>query len=144
MTDADAYRVLEDELAMLFRRTRAISAEVAREVHPDLEADAYGLMAAIDRAGRSRVSDLAAAIGVGKATMSRQVRALETLGLVGRSPDPDDGRAVLLDLTDEGRARYRSIRDARRVRLRRLFSTWPAGDVVDFGRLLRRFNAERP
>lgn len=143
MTEADAYRVLEDELALLFRRTRAISAEVAREVHPELESDAYGLMAAIDRTGRSRVSDLAAAIGVGKATMSRQVRALETLGLVGRAPDPDDGRAVILDLTDDGRARYRSIRDARRARLRRLFTTWPEGDVAEFGRLLRRFNSER-
>ena len=50
--------------------------------------------------------------------MSRQLRALEELGLVAREPDPADGRALLVHLTDEGRARFRSVRDARRDAVR--------------------------
>ena len=79
---------LERELTVLFRRARANQGEMAREVHPDLESAAYGLLVRLEECGRQRATELAAYIGVGKATMSRQLRALEELGLVAREPDP--------------------------------------------------------
>ncbi|NDZ88376.1 MarR family transcriptional regulator, partial [Streptomyces sp. SID10115] len=79
---------LERELSLLLRRARASSGEMARQVHPDLEPAAYGLLVCLDDSGPQRATDLAAFIGVGKATMSRQLRALEELGLVAREPDP--------------------------------------------------------
>lgn len=88
-----AFLALERELAVFLRRARASSGEMAREVHPELEAAAYGLLVRLESAGRQRATDLAAYFGVGKATMSRQLRALEALGLVAREPDPADGRA---------------------------------------------------
>lgn len=42
--------------------------------------------------------------------MSRQLRALEVLGLVAREPDPADGRASLVGLTEEGRERFLRVR----------------------------------
>ncbi len=48
--------------------------------------------------------------------MSRQLRALEDLGLVAREPDPADGRARLVHLTEEGRSRVGRVREARRAR----------------------------
>ena len=136
----DPFRLLEQSFAHLFRRSRAMSAEVARLVHPELEPDAYGLLVTIDRTGPARVTDLAAAIGVGKATMSRQVRALEALGLVRRTPDPEDGRAFRLELTESGRARYHAVRDARRARMRGLLESWSEDDVRLLACLLQRFN----
>src|SRR3954471_21719149 len=100
------FLALERELAVFLRRARASSGELAREVHPDLESAAYGLLMRLEDAGEQRATDLAAYIGVGKATMSRQLRALEGLGLVTRAPDPADGRAFLVQLTDEGRSRF--------------------------------------
>jgi DNA-binding MarR family transcriptional regulator len=138
--EEEPYRAVEEEFALLFRRTRAMSLDVAREVHPELEADAYGLLAHLDRTGRARVTDLAASIGVGKGTISRQVKALEELGLVRRAPDPADGRAFLLELTDVGGRRFRAARDARRGRLRELMRTWPRADVEALAGLLHRFN----
>ncbi|MFC9633606.1 MarR family transcriptional regulator, partial [Streptomyces mirabilis] len=76
------FPALERELTLLLRRARASSGEMAREVHPDLEASAYGLLFRLDECGRQRATELAAYIGVGKATMSRQLHALEELGLV--------------------------------------------------------------
>src|SRR5690242_2685287 len=76
------FLALELELAVFLRRARANSGEMAREVHPELEAAAYGLFVRLESAGRQRATDLAAYFGVGKATMSRQLRALEGLGLV--------------------------------------------------------------
>lgn len=93
------FLALERELAVFLRRARASSGEMAREVHPELEPAAYGLLVRLESAGRQRATELAAYFGVGKATMSRQLRALEDLGLVAREPDPADGRAWLVRLT---------------------------------------------
>ena len=54
--------------------------------------------------GRSRVSDLAAELGVSQPTLSDAVAALFRKGLLERQPDPEDGRAVRLQLTWAGRA----------------------------------------
>ncbi|MFD7070934.1 MarR family winged helix-turn-helix transcriptional regulator [Streptomyces sp. NPDC059913] len=136
-----AFLALERELAVFLRRARANSGEMAREVHPDLESAAYGLLVQLESAGPQRATDLAAYFGVGKATMSRQLRALETLGLVIREPDPADGRAFLVRLTAEGLDRYRSVRDARRERYVRKLADWDRAEVAELARLLHHLNA---
>jgi DNA-binding MarR family transcriptional regulator len=50
-----------------------------------------------------RLNDLAARMGTSAPTASRTVDALDELGLVARRPDPDDRRAVRLELTPTGR-----------------------------------------
>ncbi|MEU3335414.1 MarR family winged helix-turn-helix transcriptional regulator [Streptomyces sp. NPDC002144] len=134
------YLSLERELTILFRRARANQGEMAREVHPDLESAAYGLLIRLDEYGRQRATELAAYIGVGKATMSRQLRALEELGLVAREPDPADGRAWLVHLTEEGHRRVTKVRDARRARYVSQLSHWDRGEVAELARLLAQLN----
>ncbi|GAA4900798.1 MarR family winged helix-turn-helix transcriptional regulator [Streptomyces coeruleoprunus] len=149
-TGADQeFLALERELAVFLRRARASSGEMAREVHPELEPAAYGLLVRLDEleeTGGRRATDLAGYFGVGKATMSRQLRALEELGLVTRVPDPADGRASLVRLTEEGRARFRRVRDARRARYVRKLADWDRAEVAELARLLHQLNsrAERP
>ncbi len=111
------FLALERELSVFLRRARASSGEMARELHPELEPAAYGLLVRLEAAGRQRATELAAYFGVGKATMSRQLRALEVLGLVAREPDPADGRASLVGLTEEGRERFLRVRAPARRRL---------------------------
>ncbi|WP_254811680.1 MarR family winged helix-turn-helix transcriptional regulator [Streptomyces cavourensis] len=135
------FLALERELAVFLRRARASSGEMAREVHPELEPAAYGLLVRLESAGRQRATELAAYFGVGKATMSRQLRALEDLGLVAREPDPADGRAWLVQLTDEGLARFRSVRDARRGRYVRKLADWDRAEVAELARLLHQLNS---
>ncbi len=134
------FLALERELAVFLRRARAQSGEMAREVHPELESSAYGLFVRLDDAGPQRATELSAYFGVGKATLSRQLRALEQLGLVARDPDPADGRASLVRLTDEGRARFRHVRDARRERYVRKLADWDRAEVAELARLLHHFN----
>ncbi|MEV0525777.1 MarR family transcriptional regulator [Streptomyces sp. NPDC050439] len=131
---------LERELTLLLRRARASSGEMARQVHPDLEPAAYGLLVCLDDSGPQRATDLAAYIGVGKATMSRQLRALEELGLVAREPDPADGRAWLVHLTTEGGTRFRTVRAGRRERYVRKLAGWDRAEVAELARLLRQLN----
>jgi len=62
-------------------------------------------------AGRTvaRVTDLATAEGLALPVMTRLVASLESGGLVTKTPDPDDRRAVRLALTEEGYATIKRI-----------------------------------
>jgi DNA-binding MarR family transcriptional regulator len=138
--DQPEFLALERELTVLLRRARANQGEMAREVHPDLESAAYGLLVRLDECGPQRATELAAYIGVGKATMSRQLRALEDLGLVAREPDPADGRAWLVALTQEGHDRVRRVRHARRARYAGRLADWDPREVGELARLLHQLN----
>jgi DNA-binding MarR family transcriptional regulator len=137
----EAYCAVEHELGVLLRRARALSAEMSRRVHPELEPGAYSLLIRIEEAGTARSSDLAEYFGVGKATISRQLKVLEGLGLIRRSADPADGRAHLLGLTGEGRARLDGARAGRQDRFRAMLGTWDQEEVRLLARMLGRFNA---
>lgn len=59
--------------------------------------------------GPCRAGDLAAHLGVSRASTSDTLNALEAKGLVTRRSAPEDGRGVLLRLTPKGRRRARSL-----------------------------------
>jgi DNA-binding MarR family transcriptional regulator len=60
------------------------------------------LLSTIEDQGAARISDLADLDHCSQPTMTMQVRRLEDAGLVTRSPDPDDARAVLIRITPKG------------------------------------------
>ncbi|MCC0056735.1 MAG: MarR family transcriptional regulator [Rhodobiaceae bacterium] len=61
------------------------------------------LVAALHRLGAARIQALASALGVTHATASDAISALQSKGLIEKRPDPFDGRAILVDLTGQGR-----------------------------------------
>lgn len=61
------------------------------------------LLSTIEDRGEARISDLAYLDHCSQPTMTTQVRRLEDAGLVARTPDPADARAVLIRITDSGR-----------------------------------------
>jgi DNA-binding MarR family transcriptional regulator len=136
----EAFVRLEREIGLLLRRSRAISARLARELHPDLDGAAYGLLALLQDTGPLRASTLVTRLGLDKSTVSRQLASLVDLGLVDRAPDPVDGRAQVLTPSAEGSARLSRIRDARRARWESDMADWPQEDVERLGELLRRLN----
>ncbi|MEZ0448790.1 MarR family winged helix-turn-helix transcriptional regulator [Cellulomonas sp. ICMP 17802] len=138
----EQFRQLERELGLLLRRAQASSASISRDVHPDLEPAAYSLLALIAATPGIRASDLATHIGVGRGTMSRQLARLGSLGLVSRRPDPDDYRGQLLELTDEGRHRYETAQQARRVFLHRALTGWSDSDIAALASQLGRLNED--
>jgi DNA-binding MarR family transcriptional regulator len=136
----EAYVRVEREIGLLLRRSRAISARLARELHPDLDGAAYGLLALLQDTGPLRASDLVARLGLDKSTVSRQVASLVDLGLVTRAADPADGRAQVLRTSPEGASRLQRIREVRRARWEAELSGWPPEDVATLADLLARFN----
>lgn len=73
-------------------------------------------------AGPLSLAQLAAAEGVSAPTMSRLVAALVDAGLVQRTADPSDRRALLLTATRRGVQRLSSARQQRLQRLARLLA----------------------
>ncbi|MEV4556029.1 MarR family transcriptional regulator [Kitasatospora sp. NPDC049285] len=135
-----AFLDVEREVLTLFRRSRARAAEVSRLVHPELEAGAYALLGFIHDAGRARVTDVGLHFGVGKATVSRQIKAIEELGLLRRETDPLDRRASLVSLTAEGEERFVRARAERMARFRSRLEVWDPAELRRFAELLERFN----
>jgi DNA-binding MarR family transcriptional regulator len=68
------------------------------------------LLSTIEAEGRARISDLAALDHCSQPTMTTQVRRLEEAGLVSRTVDPDDARAVLISITPQGVATLAQVR----------------------------------
>ncbi|NMR19761.1 MarR family winged helix-turn-helix transcriptional regulator [Cellulomonas fimi] len=137
----DPFSLVERELGLLLRRARASSAAMAARVHPDLDAAAYPLLVHVSRAPGVRSSDLAAHFGVGRATISRQVRRLEELGLLARRADAADSRAQRLELTPDAERRVTTAQDARRAWLRAALEEWPPDDVAVLAGSIGRLNA---
>jgi DNA-binding MarR family transcriptional regulator len=54
----------------------------------------------VSDAGKIRMSDLAAKLGIKARTVTQFVDALEQLDILVRIPDPDDRRAILVQITD--------------------------------------------
>lgn len=61
------------------------------------------LLSTIEDQGEARISDLAYLDHCSQPTMTTQVRRLEDAGLVSRTADPGDARAVLIRITEPGR-----------------------------------------
>jgi DNA-binding MarR family transcriptional regulator len=61
------------------------------------------VLSRLDREGAATTSALAAAERVRPQSMAHTIAELEADGLVDRTPDPDDRRQILIELTDRGR-----------------------------------------
>lgn len=89
-----------------------------------------------------RISKLAESLGHDLSTISRRVSHLETHGLLERLPDPSDGRASTVRLSEDGLQTLLDERSARTGLLGRVLADWPEEDLVDLDRLLSRLAAD--
>jgi DNA-binding MarR family transcriptional regulator len=107
-----------------------------------LERSTYPLLNQILALQGGRLSDVAAGLKVAVPTVSRQVRQLEELGLVARSQDPIDGRAILLEVTPAGLDALRRMRAEWQRTVAEILESWPEKDREILGELLERFALE--
>lgn len=77
----------------------------------------YRMLAVLDTADRQNVRDLAARLGVDRSTATRMCDRLVNAGLINRTGDPADRRAVVISLTAAGREVVAAVTQARRDRV---------------------------
>jgi DNA-binding MarR family transcriptional regulator len=87
------------------------------QVAGDLSASEISALARLDRGGPTTPSALAKLEGITPQSMGATLGGLERRGLVARRPDPDDGRHVVLSVTELGLELLRTRRSARTEQL---------------------------
>ena len=138
---ADSLNRIEHEVNALIRRIRRVIGDRARALHPDLQPATYLLLAHIAERGPVRSARVVEAFGIDKGAVSRQVQHLTDLGLVQRAPDPADGRASLLSVTDTARERLAEVQRQRLARFEERLGGWSDADLRSFAESLARYNA---
>jgi DNA-binding MarR family transcriptional regulator len=122
--------------------------EVMRRARCELPPGSVWMLARMLRCGPVRITDLAAALGVDVSTVTPQTKRLERENLIGRKPDPKDGRASLLYVTRTGRALLDRTRSVRATMLAELLSTWSDRDLAEatgiLGRLAECLSVTQP
>ena len=106
----------------------------------DLEASEFDVLAALRRAGEPYAlspGQLVDQLLVTSGTMTNRIDRLEGKGLVRREPDPQDGRGVLVYLSEAGRKRVDEALSALLEQERALLIGLPKKDMNELAQLLR-------
>jgi len=122
--------------------------EVARQVRQmsmralapwDITPSHARALGVLTRQGEIRLSELSDHLHIAPRTATEVVDALQERGFVQRQADPDDRRATLVSLTDEGKRVSDAIRSTRAAQAERFFGTLSAADRAHLSRILRTF-----
>ncbi|MCU7826921.1 MarR family winged helix-turn-helix transcriptional regulator [Kitasatospora sp. DSM 101779] len=137
---------IADALALLLRRsTRArLYTRLTDGLGEAVDDLTYPVLSGLARTGPRSAADLGREIGLDRTTVTRRADRLEHAGLIQRQPDPADGRATLLALTDDGRTVISATRQRLAAGIEDSLAGWPRDDAQDFARLLRRFVDQGP
>jgi len=147
-TEQDSRRIehlrdLEQEVGVLIRRVRRVIGERSRAVHAQLQPASYLMLGYLVSEGPMRASAMAEAFDIDKGAISRQIGHLEELGLVERTPDPEDGRASLVSASAEAVRRLEDVANDRRRWVSEQLADWPeerlallAGELASYNEAL--------
>jgi DNA-binding MarR family transcriptional regulator len=122
----DVAAALRESIGLLLRRMR-------QHIPGELTMPENAALARLNRGGPTTSSALAKQEQISPQSMGATLAGLEARGLVARHPDPEDGRRVMLSLTEAG---LRVLQDKRDARTRQLAAGLSANFTPDEVRLL--------
>lgn len=134
---------IEDALTHLHRSASQHNAWEALMKQAGVSVDRSGaiilhILAKHENNKNCRIGTLAGSLGVEAPSVTRQVQQLEAAGLITRSPDPQDGRAFVVQVTAAGRKTARQIEKAKRDYLSSILGTWSTKDRHQLASLFHR------
>ncbi|GGR69978.1 MarR family transcriptional regulator [Streptomyces aureoverticillatus] len=140
-SDPGLLDTLQHQVAVFARRAEQTRLGGVGQVRNSMDRAAYLLLNRLDKEGPMGVKALAASMGIDSSTVTRQVAPLVDTGLVKRTSHPEDGRAVVLQLSPRGQARLDEVRSSRRELMAELTHDWAPAERESFTALLTRFNS---
>lgn len=143
-TDSALLDALQHQVAVFARRAEQSRLGGVGQARNSMDRAAYLLLNRLDQEGPMGVKALAAGMGIDSSTVTRQVAPLVDSGLVSRATHPEDGRAVVLQLSERGSARLEEVRTSRRALMALVTEQWSEEERTAFTTLLTRFNASSP
>lgn len=139
--DAPLLDALQHQVAVFARRAEQTRLGGVGQVRNSMDRAAYLLLNRLDLQGPMGVKALAAGMGIDSSTVTRQVAPLVDTGLVKRTSHPEDGRAVVLELSVRGLNRLEEVRSSRRELMSQVTDGWTEEERESFCTLLTRFNS---
>jgi DNA-binding MarR family transcriptional regulator len=107
-----------------------------------LDSGTFWLLKTLATSGPLRATDLAVFANLDPSTVSRHIAQLQSAGLIERAPDPVDGRAQRVKLSDAGTARIKAALRSRQDLLEKCLESWEPRDLEELDQLLTRFAAD--
>ena len=99
--------------------------ETMRRARCSLPPGHLSLLNRLSARGPLRIGALALMLGIDNSTITPQIQSLERDGLIVRNPDPRDGRAALVEITQAGERLLTRLRRTRQTMLNEKLSSWP-------------------
>jgi DNA-binding MarR family transcriptional regulator len=135
---ADDLNVVELELLKLVRHLETFGRKSS--LYQEVDRAGYLALRTLDSLGPSCINGLARELHLDSSTVTRQVSALESSGLVTRHVDPNDGRSWLIDVTPPGRKAMRAIERGRHQAIDSMLGDWTSKEVQDLARMITKLN----
>jgi DNA-binding MarR family transcriptional regulator len=85
------------------------------------------------------MSELAEALRVDPSTATRAVQRLVNVDLAVRRPSDEDGRVVIVEINERGRARHAIVADRRMVLMRHMLKAFAPAERPLLADMLERF-----
>ncbi|MGC5628138.1 MarR family winged helix-turn-helix transcriptional regulator [Georgenia sp. Z1344] len=104
----------------------------------------YLTLLRIQESDACRISDIAAGLELDVSVISRKIASLDELGLVSRSPHPDDGRAQVVSVTDLGRETIGHNRRLYTEAIARMTAQWDTAELETLAAGLHRLGTHQP
>lgn len=139
--EAAIFEAMQHQVAVFARRAEQTRLGGIGQARNSMDRAAYLLLNRLDQEGPMGVKALAAGMGIDSSTVTRQVAPLVDSGLVKRTSHPEDGRAVVLQLSPRGAARLAEVRSSRRELMAMATEDWSEDERETFCALLTRFNS---
>ncbi len=135
--DTDAVAVI----GRLMRASRLLQLEVERSLGMfDLTINEFNTLSALRRAGsphKLSPKDVGVSLLFSSGGLTKLLERLESRGLIAREPNPDDGRGVLVSLTDAGRELQAEAMEAHALNEAQLLSSLPSAQREHLNLILR-------
>lgn len=137
---------VDTEAMQIVGRARRITLALRRDIEAvfarhGLDAGEFDVVATLRRSGppyRLRPTELYKLLMISSGGLTDRLARLEAQGLVRRAPSPDDGRSLIVELTEAGSARAEAaLREDMAVELE-MISGLTAGERAELARLLRK------
>jgi DNA-binding MarR family transcriptional regulator len=109
----DRTEQIDHVASQLPSRAALVTRLLARHLTRELSRTEAGVLSTLGRGSR-RITELSELEGVAQPTMTILVKQLEQRGLVTRRRGDDDGRVVLVELTEAGGAAIEHVREQAR------------------------------
>ncbi len=102
---------------------------------------AWWVLRHLHNAGPQTQADMARSVGVAGSTLTRRLEQMEADGLITRTADPDDGRRIIVALSEAGEAMRGGQRERADSEADKLIAGIAPEDIEAFERMVARIRA---